>query len=181
MKRLQLVFPSAAHAGDFLAANRLPHAEMTGSTIKGFFTESELATAMKEFGARAEDYVPTPEVAETVSPAAHHSATDTVGWEQDITLVGRSGIAYHGTLYTKDGNMAALPNHAIICLSNSTATNGVWHHDISAIYQTHNVAGELERFNHRDDLSHLIVIPIKPNDHNEVDKVDDLIRNYIHK
>lgn len=180
MKHLQLVFPSVADAGDFLAANKLPNAEMNGAVINGFFTDSEVHTAITDFGAKLEDYTPTEEVPESEPVAQHHPVAG-IGWAKDITLVGKSGIAYNGTIFSKNFVAADLPAHAIICLANSFAADTGWQHAINAIYQTNNVLKEIERFNHRADLTHMIVLPVKETDHNESDKVDDLIRNYIHR
>ena len=101
---------------------------------------------------------------------------------QDIELVGWSGDRYTGKIYADKNGTTAFSGRAIACLSNSSYQNGEWTHRVNSIYNTENVNEELAHFRSRDDISHLILIPYSalPSD-GAADKVDDLIRSYIHR
>ena len=100
---------------------------------------------------------------------------------QDIELVGKSGEYYTGKIYSDKNSSSTLTGRAIACLSNSTFADNQWSHAINSIYNTENIKEELAHFKIRDDISHLILIPYNSIQSDVVDKVDDLIRNYIHQ
>ena len=100
---------------------------------------------------------------------------------QDIELTGKSGERYAGKLYTDKNSTSSLSGRAIACLSNSTQDENGWSHHVNSIYNTEKVNDELAHFKERDDISHLILIPYNGNENGVEDKVDDLIRSYIHQ
>jgi len=100
---------------------------------------------------------------------------------QDIELVGKSGQRYTGKIYRDKNGHSAIAGRAIACLSNSRLEDGNWQHQINSIYNTENIQDELAHFKDRDDISHLILLPYAANEGGVVDKVDDLIRSYIHR
>ena len=100
---------------------------------------------------------------------------------QDIELAGTTGVYYRGKIYADENCASALSGKAIAVLSNSTKTDTDWHHSVNSIYNTENIAEEMAKFQHRDDISHLILLPYNQNEGGVTDKVDDIIRNYIHK
>lgn len=99
---------------------------------------------------------------------------------EDIQLTGKSGETYFGKIYPDKNSSSAISGRAIACLSNSERTNEGWNHRVNSIYNTENITDELEHFQQRDDISHLILLPYSSNQNPVSDKVDDLIRNYIH-
>ncbi len=107
--------------------------------------------------------------------------TDIVETGKDIELTGKSGERYAGKIYTNKHSTSSLTGRAIGCLSNSLLTDHGWSHQVNAIYNTDRVSDEMEHFKNRDDISHLILIPYATNELGVVDKVDDLIRSYIHR
>jgi hypothetical protein len=100
---------------------------------------------------------------------------------KDIELIGKSGERYSGKIYTDNDSTSSLTGRAIVCLSNSLQNENHWSHHVNAIYDTENVNDELARFQNRDDISHLIILPYGSNQSGVVDKVDDLIRSYVHR
>ena len=100
---------------------------------------------------------------------------------EDIELVGKSGHRYVGKIYTDKNSTSALAGRAIACLSNSVYTDHGWEHHVNSIYNTDSIANELAHFRDRDDISHLILLPYSNNEGGVTDKVDDLIRSYIHQ
>lgn len=106
---------------------------------------------------------------------------DTVESGQDIKLTGKSGELYNGKIYSDKNSNSSITGKAIACLSNSTFSEDGWIHHINSIYNTEDVTRELAHFRDRDDISHLILLPYNWNEGGAVDKVDDLIRNYVHR
>ena len=100
---------------------------------------------------------------------------------EDIELVGKSGHRYVGKIYADKNSTSTLSGRAIACLSNSVYSDRGWDHDVNSIYNTDSIANELAHFSSRDDISHLILLPYNQNEGDVTDKVDDLIRSYIHK
>jgi hypothetical protein len=100
--------------------------------------------------------------------------------EQDITLTGKSGQVYTGKIYSEKDSTSSLSGRAIAILTNSTQTENGWTHHVNSIYNTENIQDELAHFRKRDDISHLILLPSNWNENAIPDKVDDLIRQYIH-
>lgn len=100
---------------------------------------------------------------------------------QDIELTGKSGERYTGKIYSDKSGTSSLSGKAIACLSNSEWTGNGWTHHVNSIYNTNKVETELAHFKDRDDISHLILLPYYANQNAVTDKVDDLIRNYIHR
>jgi hypothetical protein len=107
--------------------------------------------------------------------------TDTVESGQDIELFGKSGERYTGKMYTDKNSTSSLTGKAIVCLTNSSHSDNGWTHQVNAIYNTERINDELAHFKNRDDISHLVLIPYQTNESGVVDKVDDLIRSYIHR
>ena len=100
---------------------------------------------------------------------------------QAIELSGKSGNRYTGKIYHDKNSTSAVTGSAIALLSNSTQSDEDWSHQVNSIYNTDDVANELAQFQNRDDISHLILLPYNEN-HNDIqDKVDDLIRSYLHR
>ena len=99
----------------------------------------------------------------------------------DIELTGKSGTRYPGKIYSDKDSTSSLSGRAIACLTNSKRDESGWTHHVNSIYNTENVADELEHFKNRDDISHLILLPYSNQEGGPTDKVDDLIRNYIHR
>lgn len=97
-----------------------------------------------------------------------------------IELTGKSGERYAGIIYTDKNSTSAIAGTAIACLSNSTQHEGEWTHQVNSIYNTESATEELKHFQNRDDISHLILVPYSENDNGVQDKVDDLIRQYLH-
>jgi hypothetical protein len=98
----------------------------------------------------------------------------------DVELLGKSGRRYNGKIYSEKNSTSSLGGKAIACLSNSSQNDSGWTHQVNAVYNTENIPGELAHFQSRDDISHLILIPYS-NEFETGDKVDDLIRSYIHR
>ncbi len=107
--------------------------------------------------------------------------TDTMESGQDIELTGKSGERYTGKIYTDKNSTSTLSGRAIAILTNSTQTESGWTHHVNAIYNTENITEELAHFKNRDDISHLVLLPYHANESGVADKVDDLIRSYIHR
>ena len=101
--------------------------------------------------------------------------------EQDISLTGKSGQVYTGKIYSEKDSHSSLNGRAIAILTNSTHNENGWQHHVNSIYNTENIQDELARFSQRDDISHLILLPYNANENDIPDKVDDLIRQYIHR
>ena len=99
---------------------------------------------------------------------------------QVIELTGKTGASYTGKIYSSKDSHSAFSGSAIAVLSNSACTDDGWEHQVNSIYNTERVKDELDRFKNRDDISHLILLPYSENNNSVVDKVDDLIRNYLH-
>lgn len=100
---------------------------------------------------------------------------------QDIELTGKTGTQYFGKIYSDKNSTSLLEGRAIACLTNSSYDNGKWTHHVNSIYNTENVNDELAHFKSRDDISHLILLPYNANEKGPTDKVDDLIRSYLHR
>ncbi|MDQ3279410.1 MAG: hypothetical protein M3Q06_13860, partial [Bacteroidota bacterium] len=96
-------------------------------------------------------------------------------------LSGKSGERYTGKIYADKNSTSNLTGRAIAVLSNSSQTENGWTHRVNSIYNTDNIQDELVHFKNRDDISHLILLPYNTNNAGPVDKVDDLIRSYIHR
>lgn len=99
---------------------------------------------------------------------------------QAIELRGKTGTAYTGKIYSSKDSASALSGSAIAVLSNSAYNNEGWEHQVNSIYNTERANDELDHFKNRDDISHLILLPYSENNNGVEDKVDDLIRNYLH-
>src|SRR5947209_9539942 len=99
---------------------------------------------------------------------------------QPIALRGKSGEQYLGIIYDKESD-STVSGRGIVCLTKSNFIDHEWSHSINSIYNTDDVKIAVEDFKNRDDISHVIIIPLNPLDLGKNDKVDDLIRAYIHK
>lgn len=106
---------------------------------------------------------------------------DAVESGQDIELTGKSGEKYRGKIYTEKDSHSTITGRVIAILTNSMETAEGWEHQANSIYNTENIQEELAHYRSRDDISHLILLPYAQNEGGAVDKVDDLIRSYIHK
>lgn len=98
---------------------------------------------------------------------------------REIELRGKSGTAYHGKILEKESE-TTVTGRAIVCLTNSWYEDA-WKHHMNAVYMTDDAAQAFTDFQGRDDISHLILIPVSPHDFSRINKVDDLIQQYIHK
>lgn len=107
--------------------------------------------------------------------------TNAIERGQDIELTGKTGERYSGKIYADKDSTSALTGRAIAVLSNSTQTEHGWEHRVNSVYNTENVAEELAHFKIRDDISHLVLLPDNRSEGGVTDKVDDLIRSYIHQ
>jgi hypothetical protein len=99
---------------------------------------------------------------------------------QDIILTGKSGAIYRGRILDKECTTLST-SHAIACLTNSHYADGQWHHHFNSVYNTDNEKEAVEQFQERQDITHLILIPRNLYDLGKLDKIQDLIRNYIHQ
>lgn len=106
---------------------------------------------------------------------------DTIESGQPIELTGKSGSRYTGKIYHDKNSTSTLTGRAITLLSNSTHSDEGWAHQVNSIYNAENIADELKHFQNRDDISHLILLPYNENENGVQDKVDDLIRSYLHR
>ena len=100
--------------------------------------------------------------------------------EKNISLIGKSGNEYYGKIHDNKNNDTSLSGEVIVCLSNSRWTNNHWQHNIRDIYNDDAVHA-LNHFKERNDISHLILISRNDNERQEMDIIDDLRRQYIHK
>lgn len=100
---------------------------------------------------------------------------------EDIVLYGKSGHSYQGRIYSDKNSTTTITTSAITCLSNSRYTDCKWEHQIKDVYNAADSRDALKHFREREDRTHLILIPGEANDSSNVDKVADLIQNYIHK
>lgn len=98
--------------------------------------------------------------------------------ERNISLIGKSGNEYHGKIYNKEDN-SSLSGRAIVCLSNTRWEDNHWQHHIRDIYNDASVHA-LKHFKERDDISHLILIPVDSLEPKGIDVIDDLRRQFIH-
>jgi hypothetical protein len=99
----------------------------------------------------------------------------------NIELTGKSGERYTGKIYADKNSTSDITGASIACLSNSTLEEGGWTHRVNSIYNTNSATDELKQFQNRDDISHLILLPHNENENGVQDKVDDLIRSYLHR
>ncbi|NTS43715.1 hypothetical protein HRG84_22735 [Flavisolibacter sp. BT320] len=97
-----------------------------------------------------------------------------------IQLTGQSGQPYSGRIYAVKNGSSAPPGKAIALLSNSLRTTYGWEHRVNSIYNTDDPTREVVHFQSRNDVSHLILLPYDNNGNGPTDKVDDLIRKYLH-
>jgi hypothetical protein len=101
--------------------------------------------------------------------------------ERNISLIGKSGNEYYGKIYDDRSSDTSLSGEAVVCLSNSRWSNNHWQHNILDIYNDDAVYA-LKRFKERDDISHIIVLPLDElTEHQGTDIIDDLRRQYVHK
>ena|ERR1051325_7541042 len=104
---------------------------------------------------------------------------DTLEAGRDISLFGKSGQCYSGKIYSDKNSTTTLSGPAIVCLTNSQFIENSWQHAINSIYND-DIENALNHFKIRDDVSHIIIIPQSGDEFRKLDKVDDLIRNYLH-
>jgi hypothetical protein len=97
-----------------------------------------------------------------------------------VNITGKSGRTYTGKIYAEKDSSSSLTGEAIVCLTNSHYSDGTWEHRMNSIYNTRDVEQALDHFRHRDDISHIILIPHSSLAFDNVDYVDDLVRNYLH-
>lgn len=98
--------------------------------------------------------------------------------ETNISLVGKSGKEYYGKMYDKNSD-SSLSGEAIVCLSNILWRDNHWQYNIRDIYSDAS-ATAVEHFKARNDISHLILIPVDDLKEKDLDAIDDLRRQYIH-
>jgi hypothetical protein len=99
---------------------------------------------------------------------------------EEIELTGNSGHRYSGRIFSREDSISDLSGKAIVCLTTSNYANEGWKHQVNSIYDTENITGEMAHLQSRDDISHMILLPYSRNDNGVNDKVDDLIRQYLH-
>jgi hypothetical protein len=107
--------------------------------------------------------------------------TEMIDWGNEVELYGKSGASYKGRIYTDQNSATDLSGRTIVCLTNSRIKDGVWEHQIEDIYGSNDPQDALTHFKGREDRTHLILIPETSGESANVDKVYDLIQNYIHK
>ena len=98
----------------------------------------------------------------------------------DVQLRGKSGETYAGRIYAEKDARTSLSGKSIVCLTNSSFSDGQWHHRMNSIFSSDDLQNTLEHFKMRDDISHLILISQDANGSHPRDEVDDLIRAYLH-
>lgn len=98
---------------------------------------------------------------------------------RNISLIGKSGSEYYGKIYERSDESNS-SEQVIVCLSNTRWEDNHWQHNIRDIYNDASDSA-LRHFSERDDISHLILIPVDSVKQNGLDVIDDLRRQYIHK
>ena len=99
--------------------------------------------------------------------------------ERNISLIGKSGNEYYGKLYDKNSD-SSLSGKSIVCLSNTRWEDNHWEHNIRDIYNDAPVDA-IQHFKERDDITHLILIPVDSLEQKGIDVIDDLRKQYIHQ
>ena len=105
--------------------------------------------------------------------------TDIIESGQNISVFGKSGQCYSGKIYNDKNGATPLSGRAIVCLTNSRYEGHEWKHTMHSIYND-DIQKAFNHFKTRDDVSHLILLPQSGAEYNGMDKVDDLIRQYLH-
>jgi len=100
--------------------------------------------------------------------------------ERNISLIGKSGCEYYGKIYNNKNSGTSLSGQAIVCLSDTKWIDNHWQHNIRDVYND-DALHALNHFKERDDITHIILIPQDVAAHQDVDIIDDLRRQYIHK
>ena len=98
---------------------------------------------------------------------------------QPIELYGQSGERYSGRIYDKKC-ISSFTGRAIVCLSNSSFSEHTWKHNMNSIFQSDDVTESFKEFQNRDDISHVIIIPLPVMKLGNATKVEDLIHKYLH-
>ncbi|MGZ5491568.1 MAG: hypothetical protein ACXWE6_12640 [Nitrososphaeraceae archaeon] len=98
---------------------------------------------------------------------------------QPIDLHGKSGERYSGRIYDKEC-LTSSSGRAIICLTNSTFSEHSWIHSMNSIFKTDDAEQSFQEFQKRNDISHVIIIPLPIMEFGKSIKVEDLIHQYLH-
>ena len=98
--------------------------------------------------------------------------------ERNISLVGKSGNEYFGKMYEDKKNVTGISGSAIVCLSNTLWDDNHWQFNIRDIYNDDALTA-LEHFKERNDISHIILIPMDTETWQGIDVIDDLRRQYL--
>ena len=96
-----------------------------------------------------------------------------------VDLFGKSGNRYGGRIFEKK-SQSSFSGPAIVCLSNSSIADHEWKHKMNSIFRTDDAVKTMEEFKERDDVSHLILVPLGSLEYGKKDMVDDLVRKYLH-
>ena len=99
--------------------------------------------------------------------------------ERNISLVGVSGMEYYGKIYEDKTGTTSLSGPAIVCLTHTRWEDNHWQHNMQAIYNDDAVHA-YNHFKERGDISHIILVPADI-EHKDIDAIDDLRRQYVHK
>lgn len=97
----------------------------------------------------------------------------------NISLIGKSGNEYYGTIYNHKTETTDLEGTVIVCLANTVWKDNYWQHNIRDIYND-DALHALEHFKERDDISHLILIAEDKTLEPQPNIIDDLRRKYLH-
>ena len=100
--------------------------------------------------------------------------------ERNISLVGKSGIEYFGKVFTGKASSTTLSGQVVVCLSNSLWGDNHWTHHVNSIYKD-DALSALQHFGGREDITHLVLIPIDEAHSGSIDVIEDLTRQYIHQ
>ncbi len=107
--------------------------------------------------------------------------TNIIDRGESLEVYGKSGNSYQARIYSDKNSTSNISSPAIVCLTNSRYTNSGWEHQVKGIYNTDDPEEALRHFKEREDVTHLILIPEITDQYVSIDKVADLIQNYIHK
>lgn len=98
---------------------------------------------------------------------------------RNISLIGKTGTEYYGTMFSDKNSATNLEGSVIVCLTNTVWKDNHWQHHVKDIYNDEALHA-LEHFKERDDISHLILIAEDKIPGAKPDVIDDLRRKYLH-
>jgi hypothetical protein len=100
--------------------------------------------------------------------------------ERNISLIGKSGNEYYGKIYEDRNSVSSLSGQVLVCLGNTRWKDNHWQHHILDIYND-DAFRALQHYKERNDITHLILIQDDSAEHQGIDIIDDLRKQYIHK